>query len=124
MSVRESYDRGKLAAITGLGFLAAARPKAAATALVRIGAHYALQLVTDAKAVSRIIGETLLAPEVAEIKASRLSSGIVVISPWIPLFLFGSHLAHSIDDVFGTVSGDNMFGSSDSEASYAIYGTA
>tara|TARA_Y100001951_G_scaffold57261_1_gene45437 strand:- start:156 stop:545 length:390 start_codon:yes stop_codon:yes gene_type:complete len=117
-----AYEHAKVAAIVGLGYLAVKRPRAAGAAVIRIGAHYAMQLVTDVRAVSKIIGEELIAPEAAQIKArpKPLTGAIVVISPWLPVFLFGSHLATAIDDVFGTVSGDTIFGSQDHAAAYCV----
>jgi hypothetical protein len=106
-------------------YLAAKRPWAFGRALVRIGSHYAVQVWTDTKAVTRIIGEELLHPEWAEQKAAHakgpLGGSIVVLSPWIPLALFGSHLAHSINNIFGTLDMDNAFGSQDQEAVWMDY---
>jgi len=120
-----AVDHAKQAMIASAAYLAAKRPYAAGRAVVRIAAHYAVQVWTDTKALSRIIGEELLHPEWAEQKAAHRASplygSVVVLSPWIPLVLFGSHLAHSIDNVFGTHNADNAFGSEYGEATYAAY---
>lgn len=120
-----AVDHAKLAMIASAGMLAAKRPYGAARVVVRIAAHYALQVWTDTKVISKIIGEELLHPEFAEHgrahRASPLYGSIVVISPWIPLVMFGSHLAHSIDDIFGTTTLDNSFGTEDSAASWMAH---
>jgi len=108
----DAIDHAKAAMIASATYLAAKNPKGAARAVVRIAAHYAIQVWTDTKAVSRILGEELLAPEVAEWKAGArpLAGGIVVISPWLPLVMFGSHLARQVDAIFGTAGGETAFG--------------
>jgi len=121
----DAVDHAKHAMIATATYLAAKRPWAFGRALVRIGSHYAVQVWTDTKAVTRIIGEELLHPEWAEQKAaharSPLYGSIVVLSPWIPLALFGSHLAHEINNVFGTLDGDNAYGTQPEGAIWAEY---
>jgi hypothetical protein len=106
----DAVDHAKAAMIASATYLAAKNPKGAARAAVRIAAHYAIQVWTDTKAISRILGEELLAPEAAEAKASArpLAGSMVVISPWIPLALFGSHLVNAIDDLNLTSTGSNQ----------------
>jgi len=120
-----ALDHAKHAMIATATYLAVKRPRAFGRVLVQIGAHYAVQVWTDTKAVTSIIGKELLQPEWAEQKAaharSPLYGSIVVLSPWIPLALFGSHLAHEINNVFGTVGGDNMYGSEHGEAGFMSY---
>jgi hypothetical protein len=105
----DAVEHAKAAMIASVTYLAVKNPKGAARAAVRIAAHYAIQVWTDTKAVSRILGEELLAPEAAETKASMrpLSGSMVVISPWIPLALFGSHLVNAIDELNLSPTGDN-----------------
>jgi hypothetical protein len=107
-----AFDHAKIAVVVGFSYLAAKRPKAAARALLQIGAHYAIQVFTDARALSRIIGKELLVPEVEEVRSypRPLAGSIVVVSPWIPFVLFGGILVNAIDQLDLTSTGDTANG--------------